>query len=294
MRLDVARRLDDDRHAARRRVTEQLAERLRRRSDRCRCWCDGRGRSRTDPSSRWRGSSSSRPRPTTRTSAFSSRRARRPAADEVVSRGERMTRVETDAESRVPLQRVEQRREIADRRREWSAAAGGRLDQQLRVIVVELVEDRQQLLVASASRRRRDAPASTAEPACTTTPRAPIRAPRLQRVADRRCCLAPASPRSASRSSQVRRMHEDRHAAVDAVEPRTPRHRRVAGGRGPSARVGDEDLHGLGTDALGVAEARRRTSRPPTNTWAPTGGRLARRHARVSRGTTSSRRWCGD
>ena len=58
--------------------------------------------------------------------------------------GKRMTGVETDAQPRVPVQQVEQGREVLDARGEGFATAGSRLHEQVGCVGTEAVEDRQQ------------------------------------------------------------------------------------------------------------------------------------------------------
>ena len=144
-------------------------------------------------------------------------------------------------------------------RAERGALAGRRLQQQERVVVVrQLVQQRQHLLPHLRQRHRTASRPPVAEPVCTTTPSAPISRPAAQRVPQR--LHGPLDGRLGVRAEvdQVRA----RGRTPGSPRPRTAARNasscaRVAGRRRPAARIGDEDLDGLGAHLAGVRKADR-------------------------------------
>ena len=107
-------------------------------------------------------------------------------AGQVVAGREDVAGVQADAQLRVGVQRLEVRAEVPGPGAERGALAGGRLQQQERVVVVgQLVEQRQQVLAHLLQRRPPRSRPPVALPVCTTTPSAPISRPAAQRVPQR-------------------------------------------------------------------------------------------------------------
>ena len=151
---------------------------------------------------------------------------------------------------RVVLNGGQVRGQVAGPRAKHLPLPGHRLEQQVGVVVAELVEQRKrdladlpQRLLPGVASAGPAAGQPAAEPACTTTPRAPISAPRRSACATASADLAATSglpePRLTMYVACTKTGIPDSRSRASSPGVTWPRR--------PAARVGHEDLDDLGT-----------------------------------------------